>query len=87
MKRKIQLTLETAETFVVQTPRSIQRHYCPVCRTLVDMVSPYVLATISGESERKIFRLIEQAVFHFVEADRLFICLNSINEIKGDIKQ
>ena len=54
MKRKIQLTLETAETFVVQTPRSIQRHYCPVCRTLVDMVSPYVLARVAeltdGES-------------------------------------
>jgi hypothetical protein len=51
------------------------------------MVSPYVLATISGASEREVFRLIEQAAFHFVEADRLLICLNSINEIKGDLKQ
>ena len=87
MKRKLQITLETAETILVHQTRSVQRLYCPICETMVDMVSPHTVAKISGESEREIFKLIEQAAFHFVEADRLLICLNSINEIKGDLKQ
>jgi hypothetical protein len=87
MKRIIEISLETAETIVVQNTRSIRRQYCPDCEKLVEMVSPDIVAAISGVSEREIFRLIERGAFHFVETQRLFICMNSVKAIKGDLRQ
>jgi hypothetical protein len=87
MMRKVEITVETAETIVVRKTTSIRREFCPICEALVDMVSPYVVSAISGISERAVFMLIERSVLHYVETDRLFICLNSIDALKGDVKQ
>jgi hypothetical protein len=35
-------------------------------------------AALSGIGERAIFRLIEAGAIHFVEAERAFVCRNSL---------
>ena len=45
---------------------------------------PLIAATLCGLSEREIFRLIENGRIHFVEAERVLVCPNSLPVKKGN---
>jgi hypothetical protein len=42
------------------------------------MITPPNAAALSGFSEREIFRLIENGRLHFVEAERVYVCRDSL---------
>jgi hypothetical protein len=77
MKRKIEISLETEELISIKARRSVNG-FCRECGTQIEMLTAETAAGPSGLSERRIFRLIENGELHFIEAERVFICRNSI---------
>ena len=52
--------------------------YCPVCKCMSEMAPPHVAAILAHTTEREIYRLVELGNVHFVETDRVLVCLNSL---------
>lgn len=86
MKRKMEITLETEELVSIKARRSFTG-FCKLCRAQVEMLTAETAAALSGLSERRIFRLIENGEIHFVEAERVFICRNSIESYAEILKE
>ena len=74
MAKKTEFTFEVEETITLKQGGKLIAGYCPKCDANVDLVSPYILALISGASEREIFRLVEAGSLHFEEGERLTVC-------------
>jgi hypothetical protein len=74
MTQKGDITFEVEETIVLKQGGKILTEYCPRCDVMVDMLSPDVLALVSGATEREIFRLVESDSIHFTESGRLVAC-------------
>ena len=85
MKQTAEFILETKETIMIRRPDLIERGLCPNCSEIVDMVAPYVIATLSGITEREIFRLIESGLIYSFESDRLRVCLNCLQNERRTI--
>src|SRR6185369_2246707 len=85
MKHRTEITFEMEETIVIRDARSVRKDFCPNCETIVEMATPHIVATISGGSEREIFRLIEAGVIHAIEAERVLICLRCMPLMKRDV--
>ena len=45
---------------------------------MAEMATPQVGAVLAHVTEREIYRLVESGAIHFVETDRVLICLNSV---------
>jgi hypothetical protein len=80
MKQKTEITLEVEETIILRQSGNRLEAFCPQCQALVEMLAPPSAAALGGLSEREIFRLIENGRLHFTEAERVFICRNSLTE-------
>ena len=80
MKRKTEITFEVEETIVWRQAAQKFEAFCPYCQALVEMAAPRLAATLIGRTEREIFRLIETEDIHFIETDRLLVCLISLNK-------
>jgi hypothetical protein len=78
MKQKVEITLEVEETIILRQVAEPLTAFCPQCQTLVEMITPRIAAQLYGLSEREIFRSIENGRLHFTEAERIFICRNSL---------
>lgn len=80
--RTIELTLERNEFLAVLKPRRSIVAHCAECGDSVPVVTPQQAARASGESLREVFRRIEAAEIHFVEAPdgALLVCLDSLNQ-------
>jgi hypothetical protein len=78
MKQKGEITFEIEETIILRQGERKVKSFCPHCAALVEMASPYLTAMISNLSEREIFRLIERGRIHFIETNRVLICLDSL---------
>ena len=50
-------------------------------QSLVEMAAPLVAAILTHTTEREIYRLVETGKIHFVETDRVLICLKSLTKI------
>jgi len=87
MKQKAEITLEVEETIALRQVAQITKAFCPQCEASVDMASPCAVAGLSDFTEREIFRLVEAGKIHFIEAERIWICLNSILFLEGEIKK
>jgi hypothetical protein len=74
MTQKAEITFEVEETVVLKQGGKIVAANCPRCLRIVDMVSPDILALISGSTERDIFRLMESGIVHFEESGRVVVC-------------
>ncbi len=83
MKRKAEITFEVEETIVLRQAAQISKRFCRQCGALIEMASPQTIAGFSPLSEREIFRLVEAGKIHFVEADRLFVCLQSLSKLSA----
>ena len=78
MKRKTEITFEVEETIILRHAAETRTAFCAQCRASVEMLTPQTAAALRGLSEREIFRLIENGQLHFTEAERIFICRNSL---------
>lgn len=78
MKQKTQITFEVEETIILRQVEKTFMDFCPECQALVEMTTPQIAAALLNLSEREIFRLIENGRLHFTEAERIFICQNSL---------
>jgi hypothetical protein len=77
MKQKTEIVFEIEESVVVKI-RAGFIGLCPECNRLTEMLTTETAAALSGLGEREIFRLIEKAEIHFIEAERIFVCRNSL---------
>jgi hypothetical protein len=80
MKQKAEITFEVEETIILRQEARKIRVFCPQCLAAVEMLTPPTAAALTGLSEREIFRLIEAAEIHFLEAERVFVCRNSLTD-------
>jgi hypothetical protein len=78
MKRKAEITFEVEETIIVRQRAKLVTAFCPQCASHVEMAAPQTIAAWSELTEREIFRLVEAGEVHFVEVERILICLKSL---------
>jgi hypothetical protein len=81
MKPKTEIEIELSETFAYGKPAESFEAFCPQCKSLVRMSAPQIAAILKQSTEREIYRLVEAGNVHFVETDRVLICLKSLTEI------
>lgn len=80
MNRKTEIEIEFNETVAYSRRSERFEAFCPECKTLVEMATPQFAAILTQTTEREIYRLVETGKIHFVETDRILICLNSLTE-------
>lgn len=80
MTQKTEIEFELSET-VAYTRRSerVETH-CPLCERVVEMATPQIAAILVQSNEREIFRRVEAGDVHFVETNRVLVCLNSLTK-------
>jgi hypothetical protein len=79
MNDKTKIQIELSETVVVYSGRTERfKAFCPVCKSMVEMAPAPVAAVLNHTSEREIYRLVETGEVHFVETDRVLICVPSL---------
>ncbi|SRR5258708_22277678 len=80
MKRQTEISFETEEVLLFKSRRIIAG-FCVQCNAPAQMLPVEAAAMLCGVTEREIFRLIETAAIHFVEAERVFVCRNSLGNM------
>jgi len=83
MQHKTEIEIELSETIAYKRPIASFESFCPVCKSLVEMAPPEAAAILTRTTEREIYRLVETNLIHFVETDKILVCLNSLAEIKS----
>lgn len=78
MTEKTRIEIEVSETVAYSRSSERFENYCPACQTMAEMATPQVGAVLGHITEREIYRLVESGAIHFVETDRVLICLNSL---------
>ena len=76
MDNEARISVEIDETFVVKQGGKLVYDVCPSCRQRVGMITPELVAKLYGTSEREIFRMLEAGLIHFMEAERVLVCLS-----------
>lgn len=87
MNQRAEIVFEKEETVLLRQTSATINEFCCDCGAFTDMATPEALAMISGMSEREIFRLIEAGEVHFYEGPKVYVCLNSVAVIKGEIRE
>ena len=79
-KRRTEITVETAEVFVVRRSGRARLLLCQQCSRQVEMVTPEQAMVIAGTNSRTIYRWVEAGKIHYAETPEgfLFICLDSL---------
>ncbi|MDQ3132962.1 MAG: hypothetical protein M3Q99_19705 [Acidobacteriota bacterium] len=80
MKQKTEIEIELSETVAYSRRSEKFESFCPECKSLVEMSTPQVAAILTRSTEREIYRLVETDEVHFVETDRVLVCLKSLTE-------
>ena len=80
MKRKTEIEIELNETVAYSRRSERFETFCPQCKSMVEMSTPQIAAILKQKTERDIYRLIETGNVHFVETDRVLVCLKSLTE-------
>ena len=87
MKQKTEIEIELNETVAYSRRSERFESFCPECKSMVEMAAPSVAAILKHSTEREIYRLVELGKVHFIETDRVLICLKSFadfNNLAGD---
>ena len=85
MNRKTEINIELKETVAYRRRDEKFEAHCPQCRKLVEMTTPLTAARLANSTEREIYRLVEAGEIHFIETDRILVCLNSLTELKNNV--
>ena len=86
MRRKTEIEIELNETVAYSRRSERFENFCPNCKSLVEMATPPVAAVLTHSTEREIYRLVETGAVHFVETDRVLICLDSLTDYKKNVE-
>ena len=81
MNQRAEITFETEETVVLRNSGQFLRGFCPACRDEVHLFPPELLASITGSSEREVFRLLEAGRVDFVETRRIYACIGCYQKL------
>ena len=81
--KKTEIEIEMSETVAYSSRGERLENFCPVCKCMTEMATPSVAAVLQRVTEREIYRLVEMGTIHFVETDRVLICLQSLSETPG----
>ena len=76
MTQRTEIKFEVEETLVLRQGEKIEPAFCPMCDATVKMATPQAFGMLNGLREREVFRLIERGELHFIERDRVLICLH-----------
>lgn len=76
MTQRTEIKFEIEETLVLRQGEKIEPAFCPMCDATVKMATPQAFGMLTGLREREVFRLIESGELHFIEYERVLICLN-----------
>lgn len=82
MRRKTEIEIEFSETVAYSRRSERFETFCPNCKSLVEMATPPIAAILTHSTERDIYRLVETGAVHYIETDRVLICLNSLNDFR-----
>ena len=80
MAKKTEIEIEMSETVAYSSRSERFEAYCAQCGSLVEMTTPALAAVLMHTTQREIYRLVETGKIHFVETDRVLICLESLKE-------
>ena len=80
MNQKTEIEIAFSETIAYSKRQERFEAFCPECKSLVEMTTPQIAAILTRSNEREIYRFIETGKVHFVETDRVLICLKSLTE-------
>lgn len=78
MTEKTKIEIELSEVVAYTSRRERFNNFCPTCRSMSEMATPQLGAVLAHITEREIYRLVESGAVHFVETDRVLICLESL---------
>lgn len=78
MTEKTRIEIEVSEVVAYSSRSERFENFCPVCKCMSEMSTAQVAAVVSHMSEREIYKLVEAGDLHFLETDRVLICLNSL---------
>ena len=78
MTQKTEIEFELNETVAYSRRGERLESFCRDCEQSVEMATPQIAAIITRSSEREIFRRVETGEVHFIETDRILVCLNSL---------
>jgi hypothetical protein len=79
MTQKTEIEIEMSETVAYSRRSERFENFCPACKRMAEMATPQVAAVLSHTTEREIYRLVETGDVHFVETDRVLVCMNSLD--------
>ena len=78
MTQRTEFEIEVSETVAYGSRNERFENFCPTCKCMTEMATPQVGAILGRTTEREIYRLVETGDVHFVETDRVLVCLNSL---------
>jgi hypothetical protein len=80
MTQKTEIEFELSETVAYTRRGERLEAFCPHCEMPVEMATPQVAAILTRTNEREVYRRIVTNEVHFVETDRVLVCLNSLTK-------
>ena len=84
MKHKTEIEIEMSETVAYSRREDRFENFCPTCKRMSEMATPQIAAVLTHTTEREIYRLVETGNVHFVETDRVLICLSSLPTVQTE---
>lgn len=81
MSKTTEIEIELSETIAYSLPGERFETFCTQCEALVEMVATRSAAILTHKTEREIYRLVETGEVHFIETDRVLVCMKSLSDI------
>ncbi len=85
MTQKTEIEFELNETVAYSRRNERGEAFCPHCEMLVEMATPQIAAILVQSNEREVFRRLETGEIHFIETERVLVCLNSLTKKTKEI--
>ena len=76
--------VEIDERIAVTNDEQQFEAYCSDCSKMTQMATPKTAGMLTEISEREVFRLIEGKEIHFIENDRVLVCIVSLRNLKSN---
>lgn len=83
--KKTEIEIELIETVAYGQRGERCEKFCSRCAANVEMAATQTAAILTHKTEREIYRLVEAGEIHFVETDRVLVCLKSFVDLNGEI--
>ena len=83
-KKNEGIVIEIDERIAVTNSEQQFEAYCSECKKMTVMATPKTAGVLTEISEREVFRLIEGKEIHFIENDRVLVCIESVRNLRRD---